>query len=83
MKRIQFWSGDQLESGTPRALSLDEIASTETEQRLEKLLVVSPDLLTEGLNIVARQLPTDAGFPDFLGVDQGGRLVVLELKRGT
>jgi hypothetical protein len=64
-------------------LSLDERASTETEQRLEELLVASPDLLAEGLNIVARQLPTDAGFPDLLGVDQDGRLVVLELKRGT
>jgi hypothetical protein len=62
---------------------LDERASTETEQRLEELLVASPDLLAEGLNIVARQLPTEAGFPDLLGVDQDGRLVVLELKRGT
>jgi hypothetical protein len=83
MKRIQLWSVDQLESGAPRALNLDEMASTETEQRLEELLVASPDLLVEGLNIVGRQLPTDAGFPDLLGVDQDGRLVVLELKRGT
>lgn len=81
MKRIQLWSVDQLEAGVPRALAA--MTSTETEQRLEELLVASPDLLSDGLNIVARQLPTDAGFPDLLGVDQDGRLVVLELKRGT
>lgn len=83
MKRIQLWSVEQVESGAPRALNLEEMARTDTEQRLEELLVASPDLLIEGLNIVARQLPTDAGFPDLLGVDQDGRLVVLELKRGT
>ena len=83
MKRIQLWSVERLESGSSRALSLDEVASTETEHHLEELLVASPNLLMEGLRVVARQLPTDAGFPDLLGIDQDGQLVVLELKRGT
>lgn len=37
----------------------------------------------DGLSIVARQLPTDGGPLDLVGVDDDGRLVVFELKRGV
>ena len=38
-------SGEGQEVATP----LEELSSTETEQRLEELLVASPDLLMKGL----------------------------------
>ncbi len=37
----------------------------------------------EGVTLVGRQTPTDGGPLDLLGVDDKGRLVVFELKRGT
>ena len=37
----------------------------------------------EGLTLVGRQTPTEGGPLDLLGVDEDGRLVVYELKRGT
>ena len=40
-------------------------------------------MLLPGLTIVGRQTPTPVGYPDLLGVDGDGRLVVFELKRGT
>ena len=42
-----------------------------------------PDLLIPGLRLVGRQTPTEGGPLDLLGVDEDGRLVVFELKRGT
>lgn len=40
-------------------------------------------MLLHGLTIVGRQTPTPVGYPDLLGIDDDGRLVVFELKRGT
>jgi hypothetical protein len=82
MKRIQVWSVEE-EDGRLRAKGLDEIASAETEQRLEELLVATPELLLDGLSLIGRQLPSEAGILDLLGIDRDGRLVLLELKRGT
>lgn len=65
------------------AQPLEELRTTETEQRLEELLVASPDVLMPGLTLVGRQVPTEGGPLDLLGVDQEGRLVLFELKRGT
>jgi hypothetical protein len=82
MKRINLWSVQERD-GSLRAVGLDEVANTETENHLEELLVGSPDLLLPGLVLIGRQLPTEGGPLDLLGVDQDGRLVVFELKRGT
>jgi RecB family endonuclease NucS len=59
MKRIQVWSVEE-EDGRLRAKGLDEIASAETEQRLEELLVATPELLLDGLSLIGRQLPSEA-----------------------
>ena len=56
---------------------------TDTERLLEGTLVNHPDMLDPGLTLVGRQTRTDDGWLDLLGVDEDGRLVVFELKRGT
>ena len=82
MKKIQLWSVDRTE-GALSATAVESIDNTETEQDLEELLVASPDLLMDGLTLIGRQVPTDGGPLDLLGVDADGRLVVFELKKGT
>ena len=56
---------------------------TESERLLEDTLLKNPDMLMPGLTLVGRQTPTEGGPLDLLGVDEDGRLVVFELKRGT
>lgn len=82
MQRVQLWSVGRSERGL-HARRLDERQSAEAERLLEDLLVSTPDLLGDGLTLVARQLSTEAGIPDLLALDGDGRLVVVELKRGT
>ena len=81
MKRIQLWSVSK-DGAAVSAVPVDEVANTETEQLLEDMLVASPELLEPGLKLIGRQVPTDGGPLDLLGVDQDGRLTVFELKRG-
>ena len=83
MKRTQLWSVAESEGGELRAVSLKELENTETEARLEELLVASPELLLDNLKLIGRQLPTEGSALDLLGVDQDGQLVLLELKRST
>ena len=82
MQKIKLWSVESSGS-TRKATAVADIDTTETEQQLEDLLVNSPDLLMDNLTLVGRQLPTEGGPLDLLGVDADGRLVLFELKRGT
>ena len=82
MKRIQLWSVGK-DGETVSVVPLDEITNTETEQLVEDIVVAAPELLEPGLKLIGRQVPTDGGPLDLLGVDQNGRLTVFELKRGT
>ena len=76
---IKIWEiDDSKEGGRP----VESIVQTDTENALEEALVKSPDMLMQGLTLVGRQTPTDSGNLDLLGVDDDGRLVVFELKRG-
>ncbi len=79
MDEVKIWALDSDSNVTPLA-SKDQ---TDTESLLEETLVRNPDLLIPGLRLVGRQTPTDGGPLDLLGVDEDGRLVVFELKRGT
>ena len=79
MDEVKIWALDGESNVTPLA-SKDQTA---TESLLEETLVRNPDLLIPGLRLVGRQTPTDGGPLDLLGVDEDGRLVVFELKRGT
>lgn len=81
--RIGIWSMTKSESGRDVATPLEEVHSTETEERLEQLLVETPDLLIKGLRLIGRQVHTAGGPLDLLGVDPNGQVVLFELKRGT
>lgn len=83
MKRIQLWAVPESDHNQDRPISLEEVDSAETEQRLEDILVASPDLLSSGLTLIARQPISAGGKIDLLGVDQDGRIVIFELKRGA
>ena len=57
------------------------VSGVKLEDILEATLVSQPEMLERGLDLVGRQTPTESGPLDLLGVDEGGRLVVFELKR--
>lgn len=82
MTRLQLWTIDE-QDGHPRAVTVDAADATRTEEFLEDLLVRSPNLLLEGLTLIGRQVPTEGGPLDLIGVDRDGSIVVFELKRGT
>ena len=76
---IQIWAIDEMAEST----KVEPTSQTETEKLLEDALVKRPDMLMPGLTLVGRQTPNAGGYLDLLGVDEDGRLVVFELKRGT
>ena len=82
MKKIQLWSVNKIDDKLSAA-EVESVDNTATEQDLEDLLVATPELLLQGVTLIGRQVPTDGGPLDLLGVDADGRLVVFELKRGT
>ncbi len=77
---VKIWiigeSAGQVELPAPQS-------QTDTEQLLEDALANHPEMLLAGLTLVGRQTSTEVGFPDLLGIDDSGRLVVFELKRGS
>ena len=79
LEEVKIWATN----GTGGATPLDIAHQMESERLLEDTLVNNPDMLMEGLTLVGRQAQTEGGPLDLLGVDEYGRLVVFELKRGT
>lgn len=78
MDEVKIWS---IEGSV--VVELESAEKAETEKILEDTLVSNPELLEENLTLVGRQTRTQGGPLDLLGVDEDGRLVVFELKRGT
>ena len=78
MDEVKIWAIES--SGVVELASAEK---AETEKILEDTLVSNPNLLMEGLTLIGRQTPTQGGPLDLLGVDEEGRLIVFELKRGT
>ena len=78
MEDIKLWELDG-----SQATPLGPNNQLESEELLEDTLVKNPNLLIDGLTLVGRQMLTEGGPLDLLGVDGDGRLVVFELKRGT
>lgn len=81
MEEVKLWHIERIAAGTS-ATAVDPLQNTETEKILEDALFDDSSLLESGLTLIARQLPTINGPLDLLGIDQDGRLVVFELKRG-
>ena len=79
LEEIKIWATD----GSGGATQLEISYQMESELLLEDTLVNNPDMLMPGLTLVDRQTPTEGGPLDLLGVQEDGRLVVFELKRGT
>jgi hypothetical protein len=82
MEEIKLWKV----GGSKESLSIADVSrvgQTKTEELLEEIIVKSPNLLLSGLKLVGRQTETPGGPLDLMGVDEDGRLIVFELKRGT
>ena len=79
MEEVKIWAVN----GPSDVVPLETRDRVDTESLLEETLVNSPQMLLPGLRLVGRQTPTEGGPLDLLGVDEDGKLVVLELKRGT
>jgi hypothetical protein len=79
LEGIKLWAMD----GAGDTTSLETADQTKSERLLEDTLVKNPEMLMPGLTLVGRQTPTDGGPLDLLGIDEDGRVVVFELKRGT
>lgn len=79
LEEIKLWAMDNSGGATP----LPFAQQAESERILEDTLVNNPEMLMPGLTLVGRQTRTDEGWLDLLGVDEDGRLVVFELKRGS
>ena len=71
----------EIDLKSKQSVLLKQHEKLEQEKLLEDLLVQNPTLLMEGLRLVGRQILTDSGVLDLLGVDANGNLVVFELKR--
>ena len=73
--QVGIWSvGDDLPVRVERS-------SIGLEADLELWVVAQPSLLSEGLQVVGKQLHVDAGFIDVLCLDATGRWVIVELKK--
>ena len=79
MDEVKIWAVHDASNVEPLASK----GHTDTESLLEDTLVKNPELLIPGLTLVGRQTPTEGGPLDLLGVDEDGKLVIFELKRGT
>lgn len=75
MTGVGLW---QIQSNSPKRL---QVSTVGLEQDLETWIENDPNLLEHGLAIVARQLRTDGGPLDLLGLDIHGRWVLIEIKR--
>ena len=60
--------------------SLVESGRKEVED-LEKWIISNPNILGQDILIIGEQVQTKSGAIDFLGIDQSGNLLIIELKR--
>jgi len=77
MADLGMWT---IDGDAPRRVARSGVG---LERRLEDWIANDCSLLTYGLTVVGRQVPTESGPLDLLAIDrQQGRWVVIELKRG-
>lgn len=77
--KVELWA---LGDSPGEATRIDATSQTETEKKLEDALANHPEMLLGDLTLVGRQIATPVGAIDLLGIDEEGRLVIFELKRG-
>ncbi|MEM2972071.1 MAG: endonuclease NucS [Candidatus Bathyarchaeia archaeon] len=68
------------------ALSLrdtGEFALYASEEDMQKAILLEPSILEEGFKPISFEKKVEPGFVDVYGVDNNGRLVVVEIKRKT
>ncbi len=82
MEEVRLWKILQPGSSTPRVEKIEGVQTVTAEKMLEEVLAHSPEVLMDDLTIIGRQNDTAGGPLDLLGVDEDGKLVVFELKRG-
>ena len=79
--------GTQIQSWQIKDGELQEIDTTLTEQGrteaydLETWIESNPTIIGQGLEIIGRQVQTQSGPLDLLGIDRSGNMVIVELKR--
>jgi len=78
-KEIGAWSLHKNSDIVP----LQSKGQTDEEVIFEEAVVKNPDLLAANLKVVGRQVRTDGGLLDLLGIGEDGKLIVFELKRGA
>jgi RecB family endonuclease NucS len=54
-----------------------------SEEQMRDSIVSDPNLLEEGLRVIDFERKVEPGFIDFYGKDKFGRIVIVELKRGS
>ncbi len=54
-----------------------------TEEDMQRAVLLEPSLIEEGLRAITYEKRVEPGFIDVYAVDSRGRLVVVEIKRGT
>jgi len=75
-KKIYFLSVMTLEDA-------GEFSLYATEEDMKKAILLRPSIIEEGLRLVKYEKKVEPGFIDLYGVDEEGRLVVIEIKRRT
>ncbi|HEX8173986.1 MAG TPA: hypothetical protein VF543_02585 [Pyrinomonadaceae bacterium] len=76
---IRVW---QINDGNLESIDISMAQAGRREvDDLEKWIKSNTVILGEDVLIIGEQVPTRGGFMDFLGLDQSGNLIVIELKR--
>jgi endonuclease len=73
---LEVLSDQEYEFGEDPGLTKDGV-----EAHLQELLAANPDALTDGLQLVRREYPTDIGPVDLLCRDEDGNYIAVEIKR--
>ncbi|MBC8343641.1 MAG: DUF91 domain-containing protein [Bacteroidetes bacterium] len=76
---IKTW---EIVNGNLNAIDTTLADNQRTEKEdLERWIKTNPKILGEDILILGEQIKTKSGFIDFLGIDNNGNMVIIELKR--
>jgi len=64
-----------------RLIDTGEFYLYASEKDMHDAIMIEPSLIEEGFNPLVMERPVESGFIDILGVDNKGRLTVIEVKR--